>query len=117
MDIYVELLGKNTRDFIQNAYTVEAYNTQCGREGKVSVRVPFGSQDLIAVACLQSLRHITLPFVDDYVLLVIEVAKDIVTRDGMAAIADDVPAYSLFVENERLLFVYLKWCLFYLVRL
>ena len=117
MDIYVELLGEDARDFVQHPYAVKTYNTKCGRERKMSVRIPFGSKNLVAVTRLETLGNITLAFVDDNVLLVVEVAKNIVTRDGMATITDDVPADSLFVEDERFLFIYLKRCLFYFVRL
>ena len=115
VDVHVQLLGEDACDFVQHTYAITAYNMKRGREGKVSVRLPLGSQDLVAVACLETLRHFTLPLMDDN-MLVVEVAKNIVTRDGMAAITDDVAADSLFVQDERLLPVYLKRRLFYLGR-
>ena len=48
MDVYVELAGQDAGNLMQHPHAVEADDLQRGREGQQTMRVPYGSKNLVA---------------------------------------------------------------------
>ena len=69
------------------------------------MHIPLGVEYAVAVARLESARHGAVALVYLDMVLVVDVPQDVVAGNGVTAVAEEVFADVLFVDNARLLLV------------
>ena len=105
VDVDVELVCQHVGNIAQESLAVDASNAYGGIEEHLAVHVPFGIEDAVAETCFEFVGYRTGTFVYLYVPFVVDIAEDVVTRDGVAAGWVDILADILFGDEDGFLLV------------
>ena len=89
-DVEVQLVGNQVGEVVQDSLAVDASNVDGGVEEDFVAHLPFCVEDSIAETRLQARCHRTVAHVDFNVLVVVDVAEDVVARNRMATVAENV---------------------------
>ena len=85
VDIHVHLGRDNLCHLVEQAYAVDAAQTDRGVEIEGLVHIPLDIEDAIAEAGLQFRGHRTVALVDLNLVLIVNIAEGIIAGDGVTA--------------------------------
>ena len=88
---------------MQHALTVDASDLDGGVEKADVAHIPLSIQQSIAVTRLQFAGHRAVALVYFYVVLVVDVAQDVIAGDGMTASGEEVGIDVAVVDDDSLL--------------
>ena len=105
-DVDTMKLGDDLGHLVEESKFVEAFDIDGDREEDDMTHLPLSSEDTVATVGLEFLCVGTLEFVDNNVLVVIDVAHDFVARDRFATVTKGVLVLdALFSELDGFLLV------------
>ena len=102
MDVDIHLRRDDARHIHQDSNPVNALQTDGGVEEQLLVHVPLGIQDTIAEAGLQFVGYRTGTLVNLYLVLVVDIAQNVVTRYRVATMLELILTDVLFTDVDRL---------------
>ena len=102
VDIDTHLRGDDTGDIDEDAHTVDTLYADGSVEEQLLVHVPFGIEYAVAETGLQLVGHRTGTFVDFYLMLVIDIAQNIVAGNRVATVLELVLSDSVLADKDRL---------------
>lgn len=103
MDVDIHLRGDDTGDVHHHTHAVDTLQMDGGIEEESFVHIPFRIEDAVTVTGLEFGSDRTVALVNLYAVLVVDKAKDVVTRDGVTAMTELILSDIVVVDEDRFL--------------
>ena len=89
-NVDVKLSADEVAEVVDHTLSVDTAYLYGGIKKHLLVHLPLGVEDAITIARLQACCHGTGSLVDLHMVLVVDKAQDVVARNGVTAVAEDV---------------------------